>query len=87
VLISKDGHAVISDFGTSRLWMNNATIEGSTTFKHSTRWTAPELFQDASKVQGHLLHSKETDVWAFGMVVYVRATCVLYANNFVLTML
>jgi serine/threonine protein kinase len=74
VLISADGRAVLSDFGTSRLLKNNITIAGTATFKGSVRWTAPELFKPSDEPLDHLFHIKASDVWAFGMVIYVRRT-------------
>lgn len=71
VLISEEGRAVLADFGTSRLLKNSVTIAGTQTFKGSVRWTAPELFTPTDEPLEHLFHTKASDVWAFGMVIYV----------------
>jgi serine/threonine protein kinase len=77
VLISQDGRPVLSDFGVSRLLINSVTIAGTTSLKGAARWMAPELMapelmSPADTPPTHEFHTKATDVWAFGMVVYVR---------------
>ena len=63
---------MLSDFGISRLLINSKTLVGSTSLRGNMRWMAPELIMP---VEGdeleHSCHTKATDVWAFGMVVYV----------------
>ena len=71
ILISHDGRAVLSDFGISRLLVNNITVEGTTSFKGSMRWTAPELIVPPNEPQAHSFQTMASDVWAFGMVIYV----------------
>ena len=74
ILISHDGLPVLSDFGISRLLINSVTITGTTSIKGNTRWMAPELLLPEEGVElEHSCHTKATDVWAFGMVVYVRS--------------
>jgi serine/threonine protein kinase len=51
--------------------MNNVTILGTKSIKGSLRWMAPELVLDCETLE-HEFHTKATDVWAFGMVIYVR---------------
>ena len=74
VLISHDRRPVLSDFGLSRLQINSVTIAGTTTLKGNTRWMAPELIQ-APNGSPNQMHTKATDVWAFGMVTYVGFMC------------
>ena len=33
----------------------------------SLRWMAPELFD----LEGSMAHTKESDIWAYGMTIYV----------------
>jgi serine/threonine protein kinase len=70
VLIGRDGRAVLSDFGISRLMINSVTIAGTKSIKGNMRWMAPELILPGEEPQ-HSCHTKATDVWAFGMVAYV----------------
>jgi serine/threonine protein kinase len=77
VLISQDGRPALSDFGVSRLLNNSVTIAGTTSLKGAARWMtpeliAPELMAPADIPPKHEFHTKASDVWAFGMVVYVR---------------
>ncbi|EJD03396.1 kinase-like protein, partial [Fomitiporia mediterranea MF3/22] len=66
VLINRDGHPVICDFGISRMVSATAAFAATTSggFKGSVRWMARELI-----LNGH--HTRESDVWAFGMTAYV----------------
>ena len=51
------------------------TVAGTTTLKGVMRWMAPELVVPGEGVTSeHRFHTKATDVWAFGLVVYVRVT-------------
>ena len=70
--MSAEGKPKITDFGISRIVINSMTIAGPTAVKGNTRWMAPELFSLDESVSEHPAHTKQTDVWAFGMVVYVR---------------
>lgn len=62
VLVSKDIHALLCDFGLTKL-SNNCT---STTLKGAgtTRWQSPELMISG---EGKTVQS---DTWAFGMTIY-----------------
>ena len=71
-MVKRDGRPVLSDFGISRLLINSVTIAGTTSIKGNMRWMAPELLiPEEGVVLEHSCHTKATDVWAFGMVVYV----------------
>lgn len=37
----------------------------------AARWIAPEVMKPADIPRRHKFHSKATEVWGFGMVVYV----------------
>ena len=64
---------MLSDFGVSRLLVNSMTVAGTTSLKGVMRWMAPELVLPSEGiVSGHRFHTKATDVWAFGLVIYVR---------------
>jgi serine/threonine protein kinase len=69
-LIADDGRPVLSDFGISRLLIDSVTIAGTTSLKGNARWMAPELIIPPVGSPDQL-HTKATDVWAFGMIVYV----------------
>ena len=69
VIISSEGRALICDFGCSRMLLASRTVAQLTsTTKGTNQFWAPELI---SVADGEVKQSKETDVWAFGMTVYV----------------
>lgn len=80
VLISPDGDPLLSDFGISRMLVASGSLDRSTSVKGSTRWMAAELLRPdllSDEVDGGFqgetaFHTKETDVWAYGMTLYVR---------------
>ena len=62
--------AIICDFGTSRII--EASLElgrPSLREKGTVRWLAYELILGIGSNE----HSKETDIWAFGMTIYVSS--------------
>ena len=63
---------MIADFGVSRLLVESMTLAGTNSLKGSIRWMAVELVdsQDSASA-AHQFHTKASDVWAFGMVLYV----------------
>lgn len=72
--MSESGEPLICDFGISRMLDSSQSLFNSTThggdIKGSTRWMAIELL---NAIEGkEPKHSKETDVWAYGMTLYVR---------------
>ena len=72
VLINDSGEASLADFGTSRILRTS----GYTTKNVSgtRRWSAVELLKEELDGDVEILStriSKETDIWALGMVVYV----------------
>ena len=67
--MSAVGKALICDFGCARMIVASRTMAGVTsTVKGTHSFWAPELLD----LDRPGKHSKETDVWAFGMTTYVR---------------
>lgn len=73
VLISPSYEPLICDFGISRMLDSARSDFVSTTHegdpRGTIRWMAVELLNPQAGAQPK--HSKETDVWAYGMTVYV----------------
>ena len=70
ILITPMKRAVISDFGCAQMVVDISLSLGrvTTTTKGTFPYWSPELWQSESVVK----QSKESDVWAFGMTIYVR---------------
>lgn len=73
ILIFRPDYPVICDFGISRMLYNSQTFgaESSTNSncaRGTVRWMAVELLA----IDVFTKHTKCTDVWAYGMTVYVR---------------
>jgi serine/threonine protein kinase len=60
ILINSLGHALIGDFGTSRLEVDDATL---TTEAGTVRYAAPEMFREGE-------YTNKADVFSFGLVLY-----------------
>lgn len=73
MLVSSDERPIITDFGVSRLLVDGVTVAGTSSLKGNVRWMAIELIDPQAPLgtQIHQLHTKATDMWAFGMVLYV----------------
>ncbi|EJD03602.1 kinase-like protein [Fomitiporia mediterranea MF3/22] len=71
VLVNHFGRTLICDFGLSRMLCASTTIGGAGTSSLSgtVRWMARELIVDSDG-----RHTKESDVWAFGMTVFEMLT-------------
>ena len=64
---------MLCDFGISRALLESGSRSNS--FKGSLRWMAIELLCPGNiGTEKNPRHSKATDVWAYGMVLYVRST-------------
>jgi serine/threonine protein kinase len=64
---------MLSDFGVSRVIMASHVTTDTTSFRGSTRWMAREFFPDldGTSFPEPVKANEKTDVWAFGMTVYV----------------
>ena len=72
ILMSSAGEPLISDFGLSHMMSATQTLMASNNsdggLKGTVRWMAIELFDIE---EGEAGHSKASDMWAYGMTVYV----------------
>ena len=77
--MGNSGEPLICDFGISRILSHSLSNGGtsSANLKGSARWMAPELFN--LEIDTH--HTKETDMWAFGMTVYVRTSRISFRRS------
>ncbi|KAG6329532.1 hypothetical protein ID866_9555 [Astraeus odoratus] len=64
VLISDDGHALLTDFGGSHLVNSTLRMSVSLAFTFTLNWMPPEMLDQSSP-------SVEGDVWSFGMTMLV----------------
>ncbi|CAE6445184.1 unnamed protein product [Rhizoctonia solani] len=64
VMVSSTGIALVTDFGSARLKDITLKFSNTTGVPISLRWAAPELLRDDNTSQ----LSKETDIWAYGIV-------------------
>lgn len=74
-MVSSSGEARVADFGLSHVYSGStstlaATLNPSSP-KGSCRWMAIELFDFEYELDIVKAPNKESDVWSFGMVVYV----------------
>ncbi|KAG6329783.1 hypothetical protein ID866_9305 [Astraeus odoratus] len=84
ILISKEGHALIADFGFTYLANSSFSITDSLIPRgFSPNWMSPEIAQ--SYLDGNSCDvTVESDIWAFGMTVLVCAfnTCSFQRSSF-----
>jgi serine/threonine protein kinase len=71
ILVSHDDRILLSDFGVPRIVFESKTMTGAISLNGNVRYMAPELLGPQALGMGHQFHTKESDVWAVGMVVYV----------------
>ncbi|KAH9057640.1 hypothetical protein EDB87DRAFT_1746990 [Lactarius vividus] len=64
VLVSRDDHAYLADFGCARVEEVEVTGPTEALTYGSTRWLAPELMTQSNYVPT----TRNTDVWSFGML-------------------
>ena len=71
--MTSQGVPVLSDFGISRVIAGSQTITGTSSLRGCVTWMASELLNPSAYSHGpsHQLHTKSSDVWAFGMILYV----------------
>ena len=72
VLISDEGHALISDFGLSQIIGSSFDMTSSSPYGGSVNWMAPEILNPPDEEDAPLM-TVESDVWAFGMTILVRS--------------
>ncbi|KAI6030719.1 kinase-like domain-containing protein [Pisolithus orientalis] len=63
VLISKDGRALLTDYGISPLIDSSFSMTAAAPIRPTVRWLSPEQIDSFGEV------TREADVWAFGMTV------------------
>ena len=64
----------LADFGLSRTLSDSPTALETSSFgelKGTTRWMAYELLQFLDGYGAEVICTKASDVWAFGMTIYV----------------
>lgn len=69
-----DGIPLLTDFGISRIVEESVTLTGTSSLKGNTRWMSIELLNPdilEGSTKKHEFHTKQSDVWAYGMVLYV----------------
>ena len=73
ILVNNQFNACIADLGLAQLVsVANQQGNGSSISRSgSLRWMAPELLGPVQTSSGHELQTRASDIWAFGMVVYV----------------
>lgn len=74
VLVDAGGIPRICDFGISRIMTASNSGSKSHGVRGSLRWMSVELFDFSYEYKDH---TKESDVWAFGMTICVRIACYL----------
>ena len=79
ILINQGGRACLSDFGLSTAVGVDAHLDpfgpkrGTTPFRR-IRWMSPEFLESSGP-------TKESDVYALGMVIYEVRTCVIVTTD------
>ena len=77
ILVAADERAKIGGFGSARMEATDSMIETTPLHRRGTiQYWAPEL-----KLLHGKTHSKETDIWAFGLTVDVRRASVLVTKT------
>ncbi|KAJ3574249.1 hypothetical protein NP233_g1899 [Leucocoprinus birnbaumii] len=71
VLISREGHAMLADFGVSHIIMTMGTTT-TRGFTSTANWTAPELLLEEDETEP--MATKESDVWSFACTCYEALT-------------
>lgn len=80
VLISDNKSPMLADFGLSLMLSQTQATTGTTSSIGGTvRWMAKELFQSSSN--GSPKYDEATDIWAYGMIAYVRTCFIFYRKK------
>ena len=71
-MINDDGSAMICDFGSARIEAASFSVAAPTsTLKGTCNYWAPELLSHDPNADMLPSHSTKSDIWAFGMTIYV----------------
>ena len=65
---------MLADFGISRIIEESVTVSGTSSLRGNIRWMSIELLDPRILNESntkHEFHTKQSDVWAYGMVLYV----------------
>ena len=77
IVIGPNGQAMICDFGCAHVEMTSQSIAApSPSMKGTYNYWAPELL-----ILGGMTTSEQSDVWAFGMTIYVRKFNLMHAHS------
>ena len=77
--MSSDGHAKLCDFGVSRMVSASSSMANLSTGPTGTiRYLAYEFLSGSSE---EMMYTTKSDVWAFGMTVYVRPAPLAIADE------
>ena len=72
IVVSSNGQAKICDFGCARMMTASHTMALlSSNNKGTVHFWAPELLRVPQREEEKVKQSRESDVWAFGMTVFV----------------
>ena len=75
VVISSAGVPLIMDFGVSHMIISTTTVETATDAQRgSLRWQARELLVNETHTDDTPHHTKQSDIWAFGMTCLVKSS-------------
>ena len=85
MLVSPDGDPLLADFGVSRMLIASGTLDHTTNIRGTARWMAVELLLPTEEGDALALQTTRTDVWAFGMTIYVRCFAVSSSVGPILT--
>lgn len=79
IVITDDGDARICDFGGSHITAASKSVaKPSTGIRGTLRYIAYELVASTDQ---YLMHTKESDVWAFGMTIFVSLAYIHYVRS------
>ena len=71
-MINDDSSAMICDFGCARIETASYSAAAPTaTLKGTCNYWAPELLEIIPDGDASSIHTSKSDMWAFGMTVYV----------------
>ena len=76
VLLDRDFHVRIADFGLTR--DSNATATSNRSMSY--RFAAPELFGGDGMEEDRMKRTEKTDVYAFGCLYY-EVRCLVYCSS------